>query len=125
MTFEIEPAQYTGKAMTVKNIITSEICKECGECCKNYPFVELSQQDILELEKVTGLPFDDFTNPKGGPGEGYFLTFKENGDCVFLNENNGNYCCSVYDARSAVCRNYPAKQSQHDFCNSNRKKSTP
>lgn len=49
----------------MENIITSEICKKCAECCKHYPFVELSQHEIYDIEKLTGLPFDVFTNQKG------------------------------------------------------------
>ena len=105
----------------MENIITSEICIKCAECCKNYPFVELSQHEIFGLEKMTGLPPDAFTNQKGGAVQEYFLAFKENGDCIFLNENKGDYSCDVYEARSAICRNYPAKQRQNEVCNSNRK----
>ena len=103
------------------NIILSEICKKCAECCKNYPFVELSQNEIYELRKLTGLPFDVFTIQKGEAVEEYCLQFKENGDCFFLNENNGDYSCGVYEARSEICRNYPSKPSQNEVCDANRK----
>ena len=106
----------------VENTITSEICIRCAECCKNYPFVELSQHEIFELEKMTGLPSADFSNQKGRVVEEYFLDFKENGDCIFLNENNSEYSCGVYEARSVICRKYPAKKSQNDVCDSNRKR---
>ena len=104
----------------MKNIISTEICKKCAECCKNHPFVELSQHEIYELEKLTGLPFDVFTNQKGEAVEEYFLDFKKNANCFFLNENNVEYSCGVYEARSVSCRNYPAKPSQNEVCDSNR-----
>jgi Fe-S-cluster containining protein len=103
------------------NIVVSEICNKCARCCKNYPFVELSHNEIYALEKLTGLPFDAFTNQKGETNEEYFLQFKENGDCFFLNENNGEYFCSVYEARSGICRNYPSTPSQNEACDANRK----
>ncbi|MBA4367567.1 MAG: hypothetical protein C0403_08000 [Desulfobacterium sp.] len=106
----------------MENKISSEICQKCAECCKNFPFVELSQNEIYKLEKHTGLPFDMFTNPKGKAVEEYFLQFKENGYCFFLNENNGDYSCGVYEARSAICRNYPSKPNQNEVCNANQKK---
>jgi Fe-S-cluster containining protein len=105
----------------MENMVTSEICRKCAECCKNYPFVELSQHEIHELEALTGLPSDVFSNRKGEAVEEYFLGFRENGDCFFLNENNGIYSCGVYESRSAICRNYPSKPSQNEFCDSNRK----
>jgi uncharacterized protein len=103
------------------NNILSEICKNCAECCKHYSFVELSEDEIDALEKYTGLRFDVFTNPKGKATEEYFLKFKENGDCFFLNNTKGNYSCDVYEARSSICRNYPSEPSQNARCDANRR----
>ncbi len=105
----------------MENAASSEICKKCAECCRHYSFVEISQHDINALEEFTGLHFEVFANPKGKPVEGYFLKFKENGDCLFLNEDNGHYSCGVYEARSEVCRNYPSKPAQNEVCDANRK----
>jgi len=68
------------------------------------------------LEKVTGLHHDAFTNGKMMEVEEYFLQFKSNGYCHFLNEDNGSFSCGVYDARPAICRNYPSKPGQEDVC---------
>jgi Fe-S-cluster containining protein len=96
-----------------------KICKNCAECCKHYSFIELSQIEIKALEKFTGLRFDVFTNAKGKAVEEYFLKFKKNGVCYFLNTNNGNYSCSVYEARPGICRNYPSNSSQNKACDAN------
>jgi Fe-S-cluster containining protein len=103
----------------MKNTITSAICKKCAECCRNYPFVKLSRHEISELERLTGLSSDIFSNLIDKGGDEYFLDFKKNGDCFFLNENNGDYSCGVYESRSETCRNYPSKPSQNAVCNSN------
>jgi Fe-S-cluster containining protein len=103
----------------MKNAITSAICQKCGECCRNYPFVKLSLHEIHDLEKLTGLPFDAFSGRIDEAGEDYYLDFKENGDCFFLKEENGDFSCSVYESRSEMCKNYPSKPSQNDVCNSN------
>jgi Fe-S-cluster containining protein len=66
------------------------------------------------------LPFDIFSNRTNETGEEFILNFKENGDCFFLNENNGDYSCRVYESRSEICRKYPSMPSQNDVCNSNR-----
>jgi len=105
----------------MENISLSEICKHCAECCKHYSFIELSQIEIIALEKFTGLRFDVFTNPKGKADEEYFLKFKENGDCYFLNGNTGNYSCGVYEVRSNICRNYPSEPSQNEVCDAYKK----
>lgn len=104
----------------MKNAITSAICKKCAVCCKNYPFVRLTLDEIRELEKRTGLPFDAFSDRIDEAGEDYYLYFKENGDCFFLDENNGDYSCTVYESRAAICRSYPSKPRQKEVCSSNR-----
>ncbi len=97
----------------------TKICKKCAECCKNHPFIDLSKNEILALERATGLRAEVFTNQKGKDVEEYFLQFKENGYCFFLNENNGTFSCSVYEARPGICQRYPAKPSQKTLCDSN------
>lgn len=103
----------------MKNIITSTTCRRCAECCRNYPYVRLSLDEIRKLEKLTGLPFYIFSSRVDEAGEAYYLNFKDNGDCFFLNENNGNYSCSVYELRSEICKNYPSMPSENAVCNSN------
>ncbi len=99
----------------------TEICKKCAECCKHYPYVELSANEIIVLEQATGLRADVFTNAKGKVIEEYFLQFQENGNCFFLNENKGCFSCSVYEARPGICRNYPSKPIQKKACDENSK----
>ena len=106
----------------MENKILNEICKICAECCKNHPFVDLSENDINSIEKMTGMHPDVFTNPKGKTVEAYFLQFQKNGYCVFLNEKNGRFSCGVYDARPGICRAYPSKPIQKDFCDANKEK---
>lgn len=106
----------------MKSIISSDICQKCGECCKNYPFVELSPDEVHELEKLTRLPLDVFTDRKDEAVEEYFLTFNENGDCYFLKESGDGYSCGVYEARSSICRSYPSEPSQNRVCHANREK---
>lgn len=98
---------------------SKKMCENCAECCKHYSFIELSQIEIKALEIFTGLRFDVFTYAKGKAVEEYFLKFKKNGYCYFLNNNNGTYSCSVYEARPSICRNYPSNSSQNKACDAN------
>jgi Fe-S-cluster containining protein len=107
----------------MENMISTKICNRCGACCKKYPFIELSKNETYLLEQATALHHDEFTNLKDKAVEEYFLQFQENGDCVFLNENNGRYSCGVYDARPEICRNYPSKPEQKEACHANRERS--
>ena len=99
-----------------------KMCKECAECCKNYPLIKLSKNEINSLELFTGLHFGIPINSKGVEYEGYLLQFKENGDCFFLNEDNGNYSCNVYEVRPETCKNYPSNLIQQKTCDLNREK---
>jgi uncharacterized protein len=100
--------------------ISSVICQRCGECCRDFPFIEISRAEIHKLEELTGLPGDKFTNSKGEESGEYFLKFKENGDCFFLNKTTGGYSCSVYEARPVKCRAYPSRTDQNEACQGNR-----
>ena len=100
----------------MKNSVTNETCKKCAACCKHYPFVELSPREISALEQETALHCDLFTNQKGDSGDEYFLQFKENGDCYFLNEKNGCFSCAVYAARPGICKKYPSIPTEKAAC---------
>ncbi|MCB2147905.1 MAG: YkgJ family cysteine cluster protein [Deltaproteobacteria bacterium] len=100
----------------MKKIEPGEICRRCADCCKKFPFVELTENEIERLERVTGLPFEVFTNPKGKTIEEYFLKFRENGYCFFLDENDDTYSCRVYESRPEICRNFPSTPVQKEAC---------
>lgn len=106
----------------MENALLSEICKKCAQCCKGYSFINLSQNEIGAIERYTGLHFKLFTNRIGKTDEGHFLKFKNDGDCFFLNNNNGIYSCSIYDVRSKICRDYPSNPIQNEVCRANQMK---
>lgn len=106
----------------LKNIIFSKICQNCGECCKHFPFIKLPQDEIEVIEQYTGLNSASFMNAIGTPEDGYFLKFKENGSCIFLEESKHKYSCSIYEVRSELCRNYPSNPVQDKACIAKRQK---
>jgi len=108
----------------MENVISVKKCRRCAECCKNFPFVQLSRAEVDSIAQVTGLPVEVFTNSKGRAVEEYFLNFKEGGSCFFLNENNGYYSCAVYEVRSAICVDYPSSAKQVAACDLNRNNPT-
>ncbi|MDX2479347.1 MAG: YkgJ family cysteine cluster protein [Desulfuromusa sp.] len=105
-----------GTFKNTENIISVDICRKCAECCKNYPFVEISKSEVDSIAKATGLPSDVFAISKGRAVEEYFLQFQENGNCFFLNEDNGSYSCAVYEARPGICADYPSNPKQKEYC---------
>jgi len=76
----------------------------------------LSQNDIKTLENFTGLTTEEFASNIDETGEKRFMKFQENGDCIFLNIIDGVYSCSVYEARSVTCRDYPSTYIQREAC---------
>jgi uncharacterized protein len=105
----------------MKKRLSSEICQKCSECCRHYPFVELTPTEINALEKMTLLSGEVFAN-KNETAEQYFLQFTEDGNCFFLDKVDGGFTCRVYEARPHICRNYPYKPVQKQACAANRKK---
>jgi Fe-S-cluster containining protein len=95
---------------------SNNLCKNCAECCKNYPFVRLSKSEINWIAVFTQLHIDAFADSIATVTGEYFLKFADNGDCCFLDENNGTYSCSVYETRPEICINYPSTASQKKFC---------
>jgi len=101
--------------------VTCKTCRECAVCCRHFAFAKLTQFEIEALRDFTGFHSNMFTYPIGTEGEGHFLKFRENGDCIFLNKDEGTYSCLVYEVRSQVCRDYPSNQEQIETCYMNRK----
>jgi uncharacterized protein len=91
-------------------------CNGCGSCCRDFAFIQLSQDDIKTLEKFTGLTAEEFTDNIDIAGEKRFMKFQENGDCIFLKMIGGAYSCSVYEARSVTCKSYPSTVIQREAC---------
>ncbi len=100
-------------------VVTSEMCAKCGGCCKNFPFVALSVDEIGALSAFTGLEAVAFADSDRNLNPGHFLKFQKSGSCVFLKEEAGNYACSVYEARPGVCRSYPFTPTQDKVCAAN------
>ncbi len=94
-----------------------ELCRTCGECCKGYPFIELSRSEVDAIIAATGLSSDVFAISKGRVIEEFFFQFKDNGECLFLKEVDGFYTCSIYEARPHICGTYPVSPKQKEYCN--------
>jgi Fe-S-cluster containining protein len=115
----------SGETSRVSTRIDSETCRSCGECCRQFPFVELSRAEIDALVAWTGMPPGSFANVKDEAADEFFLRFREDGTCVFLIEEGGSASCAAYEARPRVCRDYPTGPDQDKRCEDNRRSSLP
>lgn len=84
-------------------------CTRCSGCCRHDPgFVFLSENDLLELLKATGLAREAFIDKyckKAALNGSVRLSLleKQNYDCIFW-EDGG---CTVYEHRPFQCRSFP------------------
>ena len=98
---------------------SAHTCINCGTCCRDFAYIQLSQSEIEEIESFTGLAAEEFTNSGERDGEKRFMKFRENGDCVFLDKKDGSYICRAYEARCNLCRGYPGNDIQEATCRMN------
>ena len=86
-------------------------CTLCGRCCTNEfnGHVFLLDEDTEKVRKIrpdaiVPAPFFELCDQNGNfYVSGYALKTKENGDCIFLNDNR----CTIYGDRFSICRIYP------------------
>lgn len=76
--------------------ITSEVCMQCGECCKIYLPVKGDKRYFEFLEK-TGVNFEKISENLGRVYLGY---------CIHLKISDGSYMCNIYNERPQLCRDF-------------------
>ncbi len=82
-------------------------CKSCGDCCRIQP----PDVDAAEQKEIAAKGFKSFWDCSDKT-EVKWIRRKEDGSCLFLNEENK---CSVHDVRPAVCRLEPFTVRDYDF----------
>jgi Fe-S-cluster containining protein len=96
-------------------------CRRCATFCCKLGGPNLTKRDVQRIRKA-GYSCEEFAAPFKG-GSDSLSTFisslkcKEDGSCIFLKPDSekGNYECSIYDCRPALCRLYPFGFFQTDF----------
>ena len=88
-------------------------CQRCATFCCKLGGPKLTKKDIQRIEQAGYSP-RKFLNPfKGRSNRSSTfqgsLKSRDDGSCVFLefDPERGNYECSIYDSRPALCRLYP------------------
>lgn len=84
-------------------------CTQCGNCCSGAPgYVYITP---AEIERVAAfLQIEDGRLPPSHlrrVGNRFSLTELDNGDCIFLKNENGKRTCGVYPVRPLQCRTWP------------------
>ncbi len=113
---------FRGELKGVKEYSNDELCsiiKEvgfecdlCGRCCTREfnDHVFLLEKDVSVIRDIDpdGLepaPYPEYCDQNGNfYVSGYALRVKEDGSCIFLNENNK---CRIYNKRPSICSLYP------------------
>jgi len=88
-------------------------CKRCSACCRfDAGYVFLSQKDVSLLCAPLDMQHDIFIEkycrwiPAGNGTSRLSLQEKQNYDCIFWSEKNGEGCM-VYKVRPLQCRTFP------------------
>ena len=88
-------------------------CRRCATFCCKLGGPKLTKRDIQRIEQAGHRRKKFWDSFKGGSeGPPTFLGAlkrREDGSCIFLKFNleKGNYECSIYDFRPALCKLYP------------------
>ena len=84
-------------------------CTQCGNCCSGDPgYVWATKAEIGDISRFLGRT-DGWLDAEHIRREGlrYSLTEKPNGDCVFLDREDGMTKCTIYSVRPHQCRTWP------------------
>ena len=84
-------------------------CTQCGNCCSGEPgYVWATKEEISRIARFLGRT-DDWLDKKHlrRVAFRYSLTEKENGDCIFLERQDGKSMCGIYAVRPLQCRTWP------------------
>ena len=104
-------AMKNGKAFPIP-VKAKYSCEKCPAYCCSYPDIEVTPRDIERLARHSGLAYEQaeerFT--KYDPKEKVRLLRHQKDSvfdsvCVLLDQKTRR--CSAYEARPAVCRDYP------------------
>jgi Fe-S-cluster containining protein len=90
-------------------------CERCGECCKKL-YILLSDSDISRIESFD-YRMNDFSEIEPlGEYKGKRVLKKINGKCVFLENKDGKFSCSIYESRPEICKKYPFFGKEVESC---------
>lgn len=97
-------------------------CKKCPAYCCTYDEIAVTRRDIERLARHHGIEpaeaEERFTRAGSAKGERLLLTAEDTVfdiACVFL--DRGKRACGVYEARPAICRDFPggSRCGYYDF----------
>lgn len=119
-----------GNGNTIKNSRSLRVLFNCSKCpayCCSYDRVEVTKRDLLRIARHLGVSYKqaEKLHTKASP-LGPILRHKKDHIfkkvCEFLNTETRR--CSIYEARPAVCREYPdsLRCGYYDFLASERRR---
>ncbi len=84
-------------------------CTQCGNCCTGPPgYVFCTPEEVAMIAAFLGREDGALTKYElRRVGPRLSLTERENGDCVFLKEQDGKRICGIYPVRPLQCRTWP------------------
>ena len=85
-------------------------CARCGSCCRWEGYVRLKEEQIARIAAILGMPVLEFTGQYcrlTADRGGLSLIERENGSCIFLEENPAG--CRIEPVKPRQCREFPLR----------------
>lgn len=84
-------------------------CKRCGQCCRWEGPVRVSAEEISAISSFLNIPEQEFINDHtvlAPDRRSLSLKEKEDGSCVYLDEN---MACILQSVKPQQCKDFPKK----------------
>ncbi len=83
-------------------------CKECGECCKGYGGITVSEKNIKEISAFINADIQEVIDKYCiNIGTRYILSQKKDGFCVFWKDK----LCLIHPVKPKMCKDWPFIQN--------------
>lgn len=102
-------------------------CRQCGTCCKKYRKIVLQPDEVEFIEKMGGhvgvsvsmaairkVGLAAATAEAKGDGR-VFMIHPDDKGCVFLQQVNDTYRCTIYHYRPKTCRGFRCNLADDSF----------
>ena len=90
-------------------------CQSCGACCRN-ELVYLDEEEVKTIESL-GYNRENFLKKHSNGNDNYLSTKGDKmNSCYFLDEEDGDCSCRIYENRPSACKLFPFDDKALDFC---------
>jgi len=91
-------------------------CQHCAQCCIGEEIL-VEEEEIKIITERTGINPEDITRLHYYEIlEYHIIEQKPNNECLFLNKDEKEFACEIYEFRPNLCAQYPSNERQLEWC---------